>query len=422
MSLAGETISIGGAEYYFSKPIAEDPTTHLMLNVRSRMGVLVAKVHPPNTEAFGPTDSAFLHGEDETLEVCPNRLIPPARDTEPWWGDMRAAAAIIDEGQELERARPFLERILAEYPDHCLALYRLAQVDADADDLPSALQHMNRLVEVEPNHEGYRRQQVWLLSNRVAYRYGFKEALEGYISRFPRSRECDEAAVQAFLEQGKPEQAKWLLDFRASNARPATLKDKLKGLAASPTDSAQLQTLVDDAMERKQQAAVLAQQAREVSDADIDGACRLLDAAVDVFPENAETRANLGLCLAKLGRYEDAIEHLKAASSTIPEPGRTSCFANLLFCMMRLGRHEAVDQLEHFLAHLLDGEPDRVAVDLPGVGSWVHVAQQSVSEERPATALRIIDSAIASRKALGQAIPAGTLRIRALYARAAELI
>lgn len=400
MSRAGRHIELGGAAYVVSGELPrEGAPRHLLINRRSKLGVLIGRFHPAGaTVTLERPDAFVIGGDEDTLEVYPNEIVDYGPSDASWRRPMARAEELMAR-EDAAGAVECLQEVLEQEPDHCVALHALALAYLRLGDIANVYAMERRAVEVEPHHEIYRRGYVHICSHPTIC-HEFQQVLQDYINLFPHSTACDAIAMQTFKRMGAIKQAQMLLDLRSSQ----------EGGASTPVSA------------EASQVEALVARARVAAEANqLEEACQLLEVALEMSPEDAQTAGNLGLCLARLRRYDEAVPHLHRAASSLGEPGATACSMNLVFTLIRRGNLDAVALIGPSLAHLLRNvDEDAIAMDLPGVATWLD--GRAVHEELPGSAVDILDRAILWLHAQGTEVSPAVIRVRRIYERAAELM
>jgi Flp pilus assembly protein TadD len=156
-----------------------------------------------------------------------------------------------------------------------------------------------------------------------------------------RYQAAADASVRALALDQAQRQARYVLGM--SWMRLGRVEEGTRALR----EFQQLQAAATEAANREWELTLLKQQAAaSIDKEDFESAVRWLDQAVAYEPGSAAIHTSLALALARVGRYDSAIEHLNQALAL---NGSLEIFRELAEMYDKVGRHDdAVKQRENY--------------------------------------------------------------------------
>lgn len=297
-------------------------------------------------------------------------------------------------------AKTELDNLLAELPNHTVALNNLASCHSSLNNLPAALEVLGKAIAIEPNYMLYQANRAMVAMNcnrhREALSY-FRQLKAGY----PQLEDYDYYGIHLYLRCGATEEASELL-------RTATL---------SKQHADELSSIVFNAMAAQKQYKILENDIRIHQ----TFTKKTLDSLAKIYPSYSThplIQANLGFALFREGNYGQAQQLLMMAANGIAEKWVVYCWANAAFCLIKQGEcASAMHLLNVTMVVLKSMYPNLDYGVAPGIVNWL--LNDGVMESISPSAADVVDYAINSCPDKNL-ITDEVRQLAALYRQAAE--
>jgi tetratricopeptide (TPR) repeat protein len=297
-----------------------------------------------------------------------------------------AAEEAIVAANELKHKRDYqgaiaiFERLVAEHPNHTVALNNLASCHLELGQSVEALDLISRVVEIEPNYSKYRGSHLVIGAHCAARRHAaaLYDDLKG---AFPHVGDYDFYGVHAYLRIGEPERAREIL-LRAKLPRADA-----ESLGATVEKAVQARSRYDALRSQ------LSAKENHFPQEEQEELLSFLEAAHAAYEDDPDIQASLGFRLRAAGGYKRASELLLVASCGIGNPCDVVCRANAAYCALMSGDWpRAMHLLEHTMS-LIESRGMANPVDIPGIVEWIS-DQSAVIETMKPSAAEVLNRAL----------------------------
>jgi tetratricopeptide (TPR) repeat protein len=282
------------------------------------------------------------------------------------------AANMLGEKRDYQGAIAILERVVAEHPNHTVALNNLAAYHLELGEYNEALARIGRAVEIEPNHSKYRGSQLIICVHCPARRQA-AALYDDLKAAFPHVGDYDFYGIHAYLRIGQP-----------GRAREILLGAKL------PKDDAEtLRATVEKAVQaRSRYDALRSQLSAKGNDLpqEVHGeVLSVLESLHAGYEDDPDIQASLGFRLRAAGSYERASALLLRAASGIQNLA-VQCWANAAYCLIMLEDWPRAMKLLDVTMDLLEKRGQANPVDIPGVIEWISDDGAAIETMKPSAA------------------------------------
>lgn len=292
-------------------------------------------------------------------------------ETPPAAVDAIDLASTQMEKRDYQSAIMALERVVAEHPNHTVALNNLAACHFELGQYVEALAPISRVVEVEPNHSKYRGTHLLIGAHCPARRHA--AALYDDLKRqFPHVGDYDFYGIHTCLRIGEPDRAREIL-----------LSAKLP-----KTDAESLDVTVESAVQARSRYNEFRCQLSANGNLDVsqEGVLPFLEEVHAAYDVDPHIQASLGFRLRAAGSYKRASELLLIASCGIGSPLYVECRANAAYCLLMLGDWPRAMHLLDSTMNLLEKIGMANPVDIPGIVDWISDQGAVIESMRPSAA------------------------------------
>lgn len=293
-----------------------------------------------------------------------------------------AAEGAINVANALENKRDYqgaitmFERVVAEHPNHTVALNNLASCHFELGQYVEALAPISHAVEIEPNYSKYRGSHLIIGAHCPARRHAptLYDDLKG---AFPHVGDYDFYGIHAYLRIGEPERAREVL-LRAKLPRTDA-----ESLGATVERAVQARNSYDAV--RSQLSAKgnhLPQEAQEEQEELLS----FLETVHAAYEDDPDIQASLGFRLRAAGSYERASTLLLRAASGIQYRLNAECWTNAAYCLIMLGDWPRAMKLLDGTMDLLEKKGMANPVDIPGIVEWISDQGVVIETMKPSAA------------------------------------
>lgn len=318
-----------------------------------------------------------------------------AFDIQPYFGPyedagspQRALMAEADKSVKANdpaRAVELYDRVLASNEYHTAALNNRAWALQQMGKVTSAFNSIWLAVRVEPNHPPYYRS-LLTLGIHIGYLRASQVQFGEWKRRLYLTGKDYSLGIQTYLASGEPSKARELLTEG---------KKFCKRMDFSADEQA-----IDDALEKKKKAEELIAEGGRSGNTSLErdkAMAGVLRKAIQLYPYDVRSHANLAFTLFRMGAAEEARDVVLSLIHVVPVKLVPVCMVHAAFCEIKSSNaREALtilkDAMDILLSHVTDGSPiDPWAAPRPGI--WIG-NDWKVLQESPESALEIIDNVL----------------------------
>ncbi len=403
----GKTVTLEGREYQLGVRVREGDQgyAHLLYNQRSGLCMHVMQIRREYRSASAQALRASLEKElgtaalrdglraegkpDEVVLLSVRRAHGGSFELhEIPWGSfpedtaLTARAEIAEADARSSRndhagAAQLLSRVVAQHPNHSIALHDLALCHARREEYNPALEAIERAVAVEPNLARSRGDQL-AIQLHSPLRQPAPKLYQELERLYPQVREYDHYGVYACLHVGDPARARNILSKGGTGPELAALVDKalLARQRYEELDRRLAQSRFRDPAPP--------QRLQEIKE--LHALC----------PTDPDIRAALGFTLRETGDERAAVPMLGDATCGIASRWKPHCWANAAYCTLRIGDWQTGMAFLGVALELHEQGFGGFQLDmLPGLVEWITLNGGVIEKARP-TAAELIAAALRS--------------------------
>jgi tetratricopeptide (TPR) repeat protein len=294
-----------------------------------------------------------------------------ADETPPAMADAINLANALEKKHDYQGAITVIEPVIAEHPNHTVALNNLAAYHFELGQYVEAFAPISRVVEIEPNSWKYRGSHLMIGVNCPARRHA-ATLYDDLKRHFPHVGDYDYYGVQAYLRIGEPERAREIL---LSAKLP---KVDAESLGVIVEKSAQARSRYNEFRSR-----LSAKGNHDLSEEGVLPFLEELHATYDVDPD---IQASLGFRLRAAGNYQRASGLLLGAAGGIANPADVACWANAAYCLLLLRDWPRAMKLLDGTMSFIENRGMANPVDIPGIVEWISEQGASIETMKPSAA------------------------------------
>lgn len=301
-------------------------------------------------------------------------------ETPPAWQEAVNVANALESKRDYQGAIANFERVLAEHPNHTVALNNLASCHCELGQYVEAMDAISRVVEIEPNYSKYRGSHLIIGAHCPARRHAAKlyDDLKG---AFPHVGDYDFYGIHAYLRIGEPERAREVL------SRAKLPKTEVESLSETVERAVHARNTYDVLRVH------LSEKGNDLQQEPQEELLSFLETAHAAYEDDPDIQASLGFRLRAAGSYERASTLLARAAGGIQYRLNAECWANAAYCLIMLGDWPRAMRLLDGTMDLLEKKGMANPVDIPGIVDWIS-DQGTVIETMKPSAGEVLNRAL----------------------------